>query len=737
MPKLSVDRAILKAKAHAKKGEITEARQIYQSILEAFPENIRAQQGLTALTKQQHGAPKNPPQDEINHLINLFNQGQLPAVVRQAHMLTQQYPDAFFVWNVLGVANKGLGRIFEASQAFRKVVGLDPTYADGYNNLGSTLTDLGKPEEAIEAYNRALSLKPDYAEAYYNMGISLQTQGKLDAAIEAYERALSLKPDYADACNNIGISLQIQGKLDAAIEAYERALSLKPDYADACNNIGISLQIQGKLDEAIEAFERALSLKPDFADAFNNMGNALKDQGKLDEAIEAYERALSLKPDFDDAFNNMGNALKDQGKLDEAIEAYERALSVKPDFDDAFINMGNALKDQGKLDDAIKAYERALSLKPDFADAFNNMGNALKDQGKLDGAIEAYKKALDIKPGSAESHRNLSTIVKYEANNPQIASVTDLIGNEDLSEADRCQLHFALAKMKDDLGDFSAAFDNYVSGGMLRSRLLDYDLEQDQTLFNKIKKTSVKLGEVSLTKSQDTLSHTPIFILGMPRSGTTLFEQIVSCHSQVHGAGELPFLSLFGLALSTGDQTADSETLLKFRDSYLAELTKLSSDKPFVTDKMPHNFLYIGLILNAIPEAKIIHIKRDPGATCWSNFKHYFPAQGLGYSYKLSDTANYYKLYQDLMRFWDELYGGQILHMDYDRMTVEQEPETRSLIDSLGLSWEAKCLSPHENQRSVRTASQQQVRKKMYTGSSQAWRQFEPYLDGAFDDLIA
>ena len=601
MPKLSVDRAILKAKAHAKKGEITEARQIYQSILEAFPENIRAQQGLTALTKQQHGAPKNPPQDEINHLINLFNQGQLPAVVRQAHMLTQQYPDAFFVWNVLGVANKGLGRIFEASQAFRKVVGLDPTYADGYNNLGSTLTDLGKPEEAIEAYNRALSLKPDYAEAYYNMGISLQTQGKLDAAIEAYERALSLKPDYADACNNIGISLQIQGKLDEAIEAFERA----------------------------------------------------------------------------------------------------------------------------------------LSLKPDFADAFNNMGNALKDQGKLDGAIEAYKKALDIKPGSAESHRNLSTIVKYEANNPQIASVTDLIGNEDLSEADRCQLHFALAKMKDDLGDFSAAFDNYVSGGMLRSRLLDYDLEQDQTLFNKIKKTSVNLGEVSLTKSQDTLSHTPIFILGMPRSGTTLFEQIVSCHSQVHGAGELPFLSLFGLALSTGDQTADSETLLKFRDSYLAELTKLSSDKPFVTDKMPHNFLYIGLILNAIPEAKIIHIKRDPGATCWSNFKHYFPAQGLGYSYKLSDTANYYKLYQDLMRFWDELYGGQILHMDYDRMTVEQEPETRSLIDSLGLSWEAKCLSPHENKRSVRTASQQQVRKKMYPGSSQAWRQFEPYLDGAFDDLIA
>jgi predicted O-linked N-acetylglucosamine transferase (SPINDLY family) len=297
--KISIDHALLKAKSHAKKGEIEEARQLFQSVLQAFPKNVRAQQGLAALSKpKQNEAPQAVHQEVINRLVALYNQGQLSAVVEQARALTEQYPGAFFVWNVLGAAYKGLGRTEDAASAFKRVTELDPTYADGFSNLGATLKAQGKLDEAIAAYNKALSIKPDHADAYNNMGNALQEQGKLDEAIAAYNKALSIKPDYADAYYNMGAALQEQGKLDEAIAAYNKVLSIKPDHADAYNNMGNALKAQGKLDEAIAAYNKALSIKPDYAEAYNNMGNALKAQGKLDEAIAAYNKALSIKPDY-------------------------------------------------------------------------------------------------------------------------------------------------------------------------------------------------------------------------------------------------------------------------------------------------------------------------------------------------------------------------------------------------------------------------------------------------------
>jgi tetratricopeptide (TPR) repeat protein len=561
-----VDQALLKAKSYAKKGDIEEAQKLYQAVLQAFPKNKRAQQGLAALNKpKQPTATQSPPQETINQLINLYNKGQLGAVVEQAQALTEQYPEAFIIWNILGAANKGLGRVQAASEAFRKVTELNPAYADGFSNLGVTLQDQGKLEEAITSYNKALSLKPDYAEAY------------------------------------------------------------------------------------------------------NNMGNALKDQGKLEEAIASFNKALSLKPDYADSYYNMGICLKDQGKLDEAIASYNKALSLKPDY--------------------------------------------------------------------AEAHRHLSSLVKYKPEDTQVTLVGEIIERNDLNEDDRCHLHYTFAKMTEDLGNLGTAYDNYVAGGKLRQKLLSYDFKQDELKFDKIKNTAPKLKEFAFNKPIEATNNTPIFILGMPRSGTTLAEQIISSHSQVHGAGELPFLSRFGGSLSLGNQIINAENTLQMRNAYLNELEKVSNGCQFVTDKMPQNFLHIGLLLKVLPEAKVIHVKRDPAATCWSNCKHYFSSKGLGYSYDLSDTVNYFKLYQDLMDFWDQQYSDQIYHLDYDKLTLDQEAETRKLIEHLELDWEDNCLSPQENKRSVRTASQQQVRQKVYTGSSQAWRKFEPYLNGVFDEF--
>ena len=245
MAKLSVDQALLKAKSHAKKGEIEEAQKLYQAVLQAFPKNKRAQQGLAALnTPKQPATTQGPAQDTINQLINLYNQGQLAPVVEQAKALTEQYPESFIIWNILGAANKGLGRVQAASEAFKKVTELNPTYADGYSNLGICLQDQGKLEEAIASFNKALSIKPDYAEAYNNMGAILQGQGKLEESIASLNKALSLKPDYADAYNNMGNTLKDQGKLGEAIEAYKKALAIKPDHADAVeNSFGLTVQL--------------------------------------------------------------------------------------------------------------------------------------------------------------------------------------------------------------------------------------------------------------------------------------------------------------------------------------------------------------------------------------------------------------------------------------------------------------------------------------------------------------
>ena len=324
MEKLSTDLALRKAQSHAKKGEIEEAQKMFQAVLQAFPKNKRAQRGLAALNKsKQHKGTQVPPQKVITRLINHYNQGQLVAVVDQSKTLTKQFPEAFIIWNILGAANKGLGRIQAATEAFKKVTELNPTYADGFNNLGVTLQDQGKLDEAIASYNKALSLKPDYAEACYNLGNVYKDQGKLDEAIASYNKALSLKPDYAEAYNNMGIVLQKQHTTDQAIASYKKALSLKPDYAEAYNNMGIVLKDQGKLDEAIASHHKALSLKPDYVEAYNNMGIVLKDQGKLDEAIASHHKALSLNPEYEEAHQSLSFALLNDGKIAEGLKEYE------------------------------------------------------------------------------------------------------------------------------------------------------------------------------------------------------------------------------------------------------------------------------------------------------------------------------------------------------------------------------------------------------------------------------
>ena len=321
---LSVEQSLMRAKSHVKKGDLAEAEKLYETILQKFSNNIRAQQGLASLIKyKQDSVIQNPPQESLNQLVNLYNQGQIEAVIQQAEALTAQYSGAYVVWNILGASKAQKGMLDEALEAYKKSISLKPDFAEGYSNMGVTLKNQGKLEEAIEAYKKSIALKPNDADTFYIMGVALKDQGKLEEAIKAYKNSISLRPNYAEVYNNLGVVFQAQGKFDEAIQVFDKAILFKSDYAEAYNNKGALLQELGKFDEAMEALNKSITLRPNYSDAYNNIGLTLQSKGRLDEALASYTKAIALKPDYAEAHQNLGLTLLNIGKLKEGLDEFE------------------------------------------------------------------------------------------------------------------------------------------------------------------------------------------------------------------------------------------------------------------------------------------------------------------------------------------------------------------------------------------------------------------------------
>ena len=397
--------------------------------------------------------------------------------------------------------------------------------------------------------------------------------------------------------------------------------------------------------------------------------------------------------------------------------------------------MGGTFNDLGRLDEAKESYEQAIKLKPDYNDAHYNLGITLQKLGRLVEAKESYEQAIKLKPDNAEAHLALTLIKKFNVKDEQYSKILNIYLDKNTSEKQRCYINFGLAKVYEDLGDFKNAFAHYSEGNALRKKMLNYDINQDVEHLNKIKLNYPSILQNSLKFENIENNLIPVFIVGMPRSGTTLVEQIISSHSQVTGAGELAFVSQFGLALAKGSADKSTDSLINFRNKYLTKLQNIMKGNLIVTDKMPNNFCFIGLITAAFPEAKIIHVKRNAAAVCWGNYKQCFKHQSTRFSYALEDIVNYYKLYQNLMEFWESSLKDRIYNLEYELLVDNQEKETRQLINYLGLDWDEKCLSPQNNTRSVSTASNTQVRKKIYQGSSQQWKKYQPFLNGVLDGL--
>jgi tetratricopeptide (TPR) repeat protein len=524
--------------------------------------------------------------------------------------------------------------------------------------------------------------------------------------------------------------------------------SLQPDYANAHCNLGLALVKQGRIDEAVARYERALALQPDYAEAHYNLGILLNEQGQRDAAIGHFARTLALKPDYADAHNNLGIALAATGQIEEAVAHYKRALALNPNDAKAHNNLGLALATQGRIDAAVAHYKWAILIDPHQAEPYNNLGNIFKDQGMFEEAVAHYGKAITNRPGYAEVHFNRADLKTFSPGDADLEALESLAARDDMPAKKAAFIRFALAKALEDSGDYVGAFEHLRQANALKRGQTHYDEAKVVDLFARIAKVFDRrlFDRFQFDRFQEEAgdpSAVPIFVLGMPRSGSTLIEQILASHPQVHGAGELADLeiaaNLIVEAFPEGVSTLEAITLRRMAQAYLARLPALPDGKTRIVDKMPDNFLRIGLIHLILPNAKIVHTTRAPMDTCISCYSKLF-TDGLPFTYDMEELGHYYRCYSELMAHWrSTLPPGTMLDVSHEELVDDLEGQARRLIEYCGLTWDEQCVSFHKTRRPVKTASAVQVRRPLFRGSLQRWRRYEaglaPLLQ-ALGDLV-
>ena len=540
---------------------------------------------------------------------------------------------------------------------------------------------------------------------------------------------------------NYAVKLLKNGQINEALKIVEALIKKSPNVPLLYNIRGVCYQTIRELGNAIDDFSQATILKSDYAEAYCNLGVTYQEKGDLVSAVNAYKNAIDNDNNYPTAHNNLGKIFLASGEIDSSIEHLERAITLKPDFADARNNLGSAFLRINKLNDAIKSYKKAIALKPDFAVANNNLGIAYLRTGDPKLASKFFENAITITPGYATAHHNLSGVKVYKEKDKQVSLIESLLIENNLSQKERIYLNFALAKAYEDLGNHEELFKHLNEGNRIRKKEMSNSIADSEEHNELIKLffNSNNINNIKLTY-RDSLPIRPIFIVGMPRSGTSLVEQIISSHHEVYGAGEVNnfhniIMPIIEKHAVNENYNLKNDEFALIRKQYSNSLERFYANEKVITDKWILNFKTIGFILSAFPESKIVHLKRDARATCWSIYKHYFSDEGNRWAYDYQDLARFYKSYVGLMDYWHNLFPGKIYDISYEDLTSNQEKETRNLLKYCDLDWDENCLNFYTNTRAVKTASAVQVRNKMYQGSSDVWRQYSEHLKPLLDAL--
>jgi tetratricopeptide (TPR) repeat protein len=542
-----------------------------------------------------------------------------------------------------------------------------------------------------------------------------------------------------------GVAHQQAGRWQNAEACYRRILAAKPDHADALHLMGVLANQLGQHQVAVELIRGAIAVNAQNAPYFSNLAASLHALGDSEGAIAACRDAIRINPDYATGHLNLAVALHGRGAREEAIAAYQEAIRLGAGDAKTHLSLGHALKDGGRFEEAIHAYREAVRREPGFADAHHSLGLALVELGRLPEAKSAIERAVLLEPRNASFLRSLGELTQFVRGDPLLAQLEALAKDAaSLPPAHQAALHFTLAKAYADLREHETAFRHLAAGNALHRRQIAYDEPHMLGLTARVETTfSAKLFETRRNVGHP--SELPIFIVGMPRSGTSLVEQILASHPAAFGAGERKLLGkiLDDVRATSGTAGAfpemvaamTGEQLNEVGARYVNDLAKLAPDATRITDKLPSNFLLAGLIHLALPNARIIHVVRDPVDTCMSCYSKLF-ADGNPFSYDLAELGRYYRHYAALMAHWHcVLPAGRILEVRYEDVVADLEGQARRMLAHCGLAWDAACLAFHRTERPVLTASAAQVREPLHDRSIGRRRPYEPHLAPLLDAL--
>jgi tetratricopeptide (TPR) repeat protein len=642
------------------------------------------------------------PKAVFEETIALINAGDLAAAEARCRGALDAYPRDVNMRALLGALLIKLNREAEAEKLLMQTIAEAPTFAKPHEDLGHLLVQQNRAAEALPYLERATRLDPKLEKAWYTLGKALLLLGRGPAADQAFERSFALSPERRFMA--LAAEHQKEGRLGEAEHLYRRILRQNPANVDAMRLLALISLKHGRDGEAESLLQRAISLAPDFLAAILDLGQLRKEQDRYAEALECFDRALTQDPGSAQAHYLRASTLAPAAFTEEAIAAYEKCLELKPEHIGAQIGLGHAFKAVGRFHDAVACYNTCIRQRPDLG----------------------------------ETYWSLANLKTYRFEDSTVAEMERRLAGGGLSVQSEVNFMFALGKAYEDRDDYDRAWSFYSAGNTKQRGEVSYDPVQTEATNDRL----IEVFSADFLQAHAGLGDpdaAPIFILGLPRSGSTLLEQILASHSQVEGTSELPYLSRAATWLNRNraegvnyPEAVRELTPQAFRTigaDYLAQ-AKLHrrAGTPRFIDKMPNNFPNIGLLALILPNAKIIDARRHPLDACLSCYRQLF-AKGQAFTYDLTEIGEYYLQYQRMMDHWAQVLPGKVLTVQYEEVVAEFEPQARRLLEFCGLEWEEACLRFYESERPVRTPSAEQVRQPIYDRSVGHWRHYEKHLD--------
>jgi len=629
-----------------------------------------------------------------------------------------------------------------AERIARQALNAFPRDANLLCLLGASLVKQDKPQEAEHTLSRAIRIMSDFSRAHEGLAEALMMQGKLPEALASLERAAELEPGSASIRMKRARVLTGLGRGDEATEEFEASFKLAPYREDLVR--GLSLQRMGNLKEAEKIYRDVLLKDPGNVDALRLLAGIAMRAKQWGDAEALLERALEIAPDFFQGWMDLGLSRQEQDKTDAALEAFARVAQLEPNRPNGFAASGTTSAMAGRHEQAIEFFETAIQKDPSHAGALSGLGHVLKTVGRRDEAIARYRECVQHNPSHGESWWSLANLKTFRFQPEEVDTMLAQLQDRSLSDEVRTNFEFALGKAFEDAKDYGHAFEHYARGNENRRQRETYDPVQTADVHDQFINTFTREFIESRAGTGDP-SPAPIFIVGLPRSGSTLIEQILASHPDVEGTHELPDLGRVArsIGLRREDKRVYPGVVPELSDDELAALgadylerTKKHRPEgaPHFTDKLPNNFVHVGFLELVLPNAKIIDARRHPLDSCLGSFKQLF-ARGQPFTYDQFELAEFYMQYRRLMEHWSDVLPGKVLEVQYEDVIEDLETQVRRILEYCELPWDDACLRFYESDRAVKTASSEQVRQPIYSSSRHLWRNYERHLEPMIEVL--